>query len=142
MLIRELTKEDLPALAGLYRQFWNESSDLDKMATAFQKIQLERNHILLCAEEGNVLLGSVMGVVCAELYGDCRPFLVIENMIVNRSARRKGVGRALLSTLEQQARLRDCTQMILVTEKDRLDACAFYESYGFQINTTGYKKKL
>jgi len=142
MLIRELTKEDLPALAGLYRQFWNESSDLDKMATAFQKIQLERNHILLCAEEGNVLLGSVMGVVCAELYGDCRPFLVIENMIVNRSARRKGVGRALLSTLEQQARLRDCTQMILVTEKDRLDACAFYEAYGFQINTTGYKKKL
>ncbi len=142
MIIRELTKEDIPALADLYRQFWSESCDLQKMTVSFEQIHAAGNHILLCAQEDDKLLGSVMGVVCQELYGDCRPFLVIENMIVDSLARRKGVGKALLTALEQQAKARNCTQMILVTEKDRLDACAFYEYYGFQKNTTGYKKKI
>ena len=54
----------------------------------------------------------------------------------------KGVGRSLLLCLEQMARERACTQIILVTEKNRLDACAFYEACGFQQENTGYKKKL
>lgn len=142
MVIRELKKADLPALAGLYRQFWNEQSDIGKMEAAFDRITAAETHILLCAEENGRLTGSVMGVVCAELYGDCRPFLVIENMIVDGDSRRGGVGKALLAALERRAKARNCTQMILVTEKDRLDAGAFYEAYGFQKNTTGYKKKL
>lgn len=142
MIIRTLKKEDLSALAGLYQQFWNEQSDLVKMEAAFDRITTADSHILLCAEDEGKLTGSVMGVVCAELYGDCRPFVVIENMIVDAGSRRSGVGKALLAALELHAKVRNCTQMILVTEKDRMDACAFYEAYGFQKNTTGYKKKL
>jgi len=80
--------------------------------------------------------------VCDELYGDCLPFLVIENMIVDRGARRMGVGKALLNELEKRARERQCSQMILVTERNRTDACGFYESYGFSKDHKGYKKKL
>ncbi len=47
-------------------------------------------HILLAAEDGGRLVGSVMGVVCEELYGDGRPFLVVENLIVDKEQRRKG----------------------------------------------------
>lgn len=141
-MIRELQKRDLAALARLYEQFWNEQSDLQKMEEAFDCITDAGTHVLLCAEEGGKMIGSVMGVVCAELYGDCRPFMVIENMIVDTTSRRSGAGRRLLQALEELARARKCTQMILVTEKDRLDACAFYEACGFQKNTTGYKKKV
>ena len=142
MKIRELQLSDLPALAGLYQQFWNEQSDITRMEEAFRKISHAGTHIVLCAEDEEMLIGSVMGVVCPELYGDCRPFLVIENMIVDRNVRRQGVGYALLQELEIRAKARQCTQMILVTEKNRLDACSFYEAYGFQKHTTGYKKKL
>jgi len=142
LFIRDLQKEDLPQLAGLYAQFWNEQSDVSKMSVAFDNIVAANTHILLCAEENGRLLGSVMGVICAELYGDCRPFLVIENMIIDKTERRKGIGRLLLETLETRAKVRNCTQMILVTEKNRTDACAFYESFGFQRDTTGYKKKV
>jgi len=39
---------------------------------------------LLSAVENSLLIGSAMGVICGELYGDCRPFLVLENMIVEK----------------------------------------------------------
>ena len=132
----------MPQLSELYRHFWGEASDVEKMKRQFVFLQKKGTHILLGAEENSRLMGSVMGVVCEELYGDCRPFLVLENMIVSPECRQKGVGRSLLLRLEQMARERACTQIILVTEKNRLDACAFYEACGFQQENTGYKKKL
>lgn len=142
MCVRLLEKRDIPALAALYKQFWNEESNISKMEQQFNRLQDNADHIVLVCEEGGRIVGSVMGVVCLEFYGECQPFIVIENMIVDRSCRRTGVGRRLLSHLEELAKAKNCTQMILVTEKDRLDACGFYEAYGFQTNTTGYKKKL
>ena len=126
-----MNENDLPQLAELYRRFWNEESDLEAMKKQFRNVSGKDTHILLCAADDDRLLGSVMGVVCEELYGDCRPFLVIENMIVHENARRKGVAAALLHELELRAKERSCTQMILVTESDRNDACGFYESNGF-----------
>ncbi|MBE6930011.1 MAG: GNAT family N-acetyltransferase [Ruminococcaceae bacterium] len=141
-MVRNLEKRDLPQLAELYRQFWGEPSDVAGMERQFELMQRENTHIILVYEAEGKVVGSVMGVVCRELYGDCRPFLTVENMIVDKHHRRAGVGRSLLSALEDAARGRDCTQMILVTEKNRADACGFYEKYGFQTDTTGYKKKL
>ena len=142
MKIRTLLRSDMKWLSDLYRQFWDEQSDVQKMEKQFDIIQRENSHLLLGAEEEGILIGSVMGVICKELYGECRPFLVIENMIVEKGGRRKGIGRALLSELEKMARDRGCTQMILVTEIERRDACQFYEYFGFQKNNKGYKKKL
>jgi len=143
MVIRNVEKGDLPQLAALYEQFWGDKSYPDKMAVQLEELNRCGTHIVLGAEEGGKLLGSVMGVVCGELYGDCRPFLVLEDMIVDKSCRRAGVGRALLSELEERAKARGCTQVILVTEKSRTGACAFYESTGFAPNkNAGYKKKL
>jgi GNAT superfamily N-acetyltransferase len=137
-----MNMDDLPQLAALYRQFWNEPSDVAKMRAQFEKINQQNTHILLSALADHRLVGSVMGVVCEELYGDCRPFLVVENMVVDQAMRRRGVGTQLLGELEKQARVRMCTQMILVTETDRSDACRFYETYGFSRDIKGYKKKL
>ena len=143
MIIRSVEARDLPQLAALYEQFWGEKSYPEKMARQLEELERQGTHIVLGAEEGGRLLGSVMGVVCGELYGDCSPFLVVENMIVDKSCRRAGVGRTLLAELENRAKARGCTQVSLVTEKERRDACGFYESTGFAPDkNAGYKKKL
>lgn len=143
MTIRNIAETDLEALARLYQEFWNEPSDLAAMRRQFFLLSKRDTHIVLVAEVDGTLAGSVMGIVCEELYGNCQPFLVIENMIVASAFRRQGVGHALLAGLEQRAKNRGCTQMILVTEKNRTDACAFYESEGFPADVhTGYKKGL
>ena len=112
------------------------------MREHFSKMEDSETHILLSAIEDNKLVGSVMGIICEELYGECKPFLLVENMIVDKNCRRKGAGKALLTDLEKVAKQKNRTPVILVTESERSDACWFYEAYGFQLNNKGYKKKL
>lgn len=143
MIVRKMMAGDIPELAQLYKQFWDEDSCLDQMYKQFDKVTQAGTHILLCAVENGRLIGSVMGVVCEELYGDCRPFLVLENMIADKNSRNKGIGKALIAELEKIAAEKNCTQIILITETARIDACKFYESAGYKPDThKGFKKKL
>ncbi len=142
MTIRELRKTDMPQLSKLYEQFWGEKSDITKMEQLFDEMEKESNYILLGAEEDGLIVGSVMGIVCKELYGECRPFLLVENMVTDANQRRKGVGMLLLTELEKGAKKYNCTQMLLVTEAERKAACGLYEKFGFQLNNKGYKKKV
>ncbi|EHQ90362.1 GNAT family N-acetyltransferase [Desulfosporosinus youngiae] len=143
MIIREMILEDVPQLARIYKQFWNEESSVEIMSKNFVKFHEDGSHLLLSAVENNQLIGSVMGIICGELYGDCKPFMVLENMIVDSRYRNNGVGKALISELEKIASEKNCSQIILVTEADRIEACKFYESAGYNPDThKGYKKKL
>jgi len=142
MNIREMVREDIPQLAQLYQQFWGEESCVDTMEEKFIQFQEAGSHILLSAIENTRLIGSVMGVICEELYGDCKSFLVLENMIVDQEYRNRGIGTALISEIERRAADK-CSQIILVTESSRIDACNFYESVGFKAEAhKGFKKKL
>jgi ribosomal protein S18 acetylase RimI-like enzyme len=143
MEIRKLEYNDLLQLALLYKYFWNEDSDLQKMEKAFNKLNNNDAYIFLCAVEDNKICGSIMGIICYELYGNCDPFLVIENMIVDVNYRKNGIGKNLFTEIEKIAKEKKCTQIILVTESTRKDACSFYESIGFDpIKNKGYKKKI
>lgn len=113
------------------------------MEKKFKKLQGNPNYIFISAVEGNHLVGLVFGIICEELYGECRPFLVIEDLIVDYKNRRKGIGKALMSEIEKIATEYDCYQMLFITENDRTDTISFYESIGFNPNThKGFKKQL
>jgi ribosomal protein S18 acetylase RimI-like enzyme len=141
--VRRLRQEDLPALAGLHRQFWGAESDLERMRTRFQELETDPRYILLCAAVEQVVVGSIMGIVCDELYGDCRPFLLMENLVVDAAHRRKGIGRLLLAELQRQGRKRGCSQILFITEADRKDALSFYESAGYDPRKhVGFKKSF
>ena len=143
MIIRDLQIEDIESLSNLYYQFWNENSNLQKMKNKLVELQENDAYILLCSFDGNDVTGSVMGIICEDLYGECQPFLLLENMVVDTNYRKKGLGKALYAELEKRAKARGCTQIILVTETNRTDACGFYQSLGFHPTANkGYKKKL
>jgi len=143
MIIRKLEYNDLPQLALLYKCYWNEDSDIQTMEKIFKKLENSDSYILLCAVENDKLCGSVMGIICDQLYGNCNPFLILENMVVDINYRRKGIGKILFIELEKYAKEKGCTQILLVTEAYRNDACGFYESIGFDpIKSKGYKKKI
>lgn len=143
MIVRDMRRGDIPQLAGLYNQFWDEeTSRVEAMYRKFEKLQAKDTHILLSAIEGSRLVGTAMGVICEELYGECKAFLVVENLIVDKSHRGQGVGIALMAELERRV-AGECTQVILVTEADRGEALRFYESVGYSPDThRGFKKKL
>ncbi|WP_242964936.1 GNAT family N-acetyltransferase [Scatolibacter rhodanostii] len=142
-MIRELLRTDMPALSKLYRVFWGTDSDCDEMERQFDVLNKNPAYLFLgYFSESGQLLGSVMGIVCGELFGDCKPFMLLENLAVDTEAQRMGIGKSLVSELERQAVEKGCRQVILVTEKSREDACRFYENIGYAKDNTGYKKKF
>lgn len=141
--IRELKACDLLDLARLYKQFWQEDSSLELMLHTFEAVRQDPRYVFLVAESQGRLAGTVRGVVCSALYGDCRPFMVVDDVIVDAGCRRQGVGRLLMQHLEKHATARDCAFITFVTETSRTGAQQFYASLGYDPDTyVGFKKRL
>lgn len=141
--IRKLNENDLNEVSKPYALFWNDKMDISKMKDKFLHISQNPNYIFLVAEENGKVIGTIQGVVCEELYGECFPFLVMENFVVNKEYRGKGVGRELLSELEKIGKERHCSQIIFITETERQETVRFYEKVGFNSNShKGFKKSL
>jgi ribosomal protein S18 acetylase RimI-like enzyme len=61
--------------------------------------------------------------------GDCW----LEDLFVDGSARRAGLGRALVEASFELARARDCGRIELDVNEQNTDALAFYEALGFDL---------
>ncbi|MNZ70717.1 putative acetyltransferase [compost metagenome] len=82
-----------------------------------------------------------MGIICQDIVGDCRPFMVIENVVVSNHIRRQGIGQKLMAKIEGIARERNCYYIIFVSGGQRKEAHAFYEKLGFKDEKVeGYRK--
>ncbi|CAM4483881.1 GNAT family N-acetyltransferase [Paenibacillus typhae] len=141
--IKEIEADSLAELNELYRELTGSLTDPGKLAEAFATIKADSRYILLGAYVDGELLGSMMGIVCQDLVGDCRPFMVIENVVVSSRARRQGLGKQLMDAIEKIAHERDCYYIILVSGEKRKEAHVFYEKMGYRDEKVeGYRKHL
>lgn len=141
--IKPIIEQDLPALSRLYEELMGMPTDEERMTEVFQSAKkLGSYHILGAFHEGE-LTGSVMGIICLDLVGRCKPFMVIENVIVSDRIRRQGIGKKLMAEIERIAIEKDCAYMILVSGEKRKEAHVFYEKLGFRDEQVeGYRKHL
>jgi GNAT superfamily N-acetyltransferase len=143
LTIQKLTQSDLPELAVLYQELMDESTNLEIMTATFQWMAANQAYYVLVAKSDEAVAGSLMGIVCWELLGRCRPFMVIENVIVAPDYRRMGVGRALMTEIERLAREQDCSLIEFCSSSKRKDAHRFYESMGYGLDVVqGFRKWL
>ena len=143
MNIRRLKEDDIGALERLYQQFWNEKSNVQLMKKQFSELSRNDDYIFLIAEIDNSVVGSTMGIVCYELYGECQPFIVMEDLVVDEDFRKIGVGKALVDELESLAKQKNCYQILFMTEADRKGTIKFYESLGFDSKVNvGFKRTI
>ena len=141
--IRRINETDLEAISNLYQYFWNENSNIIKMKEKYNELKKNTKYIFLCAEIDNKVIGTIMGIICDELYGECNPFLIIEDLIVNKEYRNMGIGKRLMNELENIAKQSKCSQIQFITEANRSDTISFYESLGFNSKThIGFKKNI
>ncbi|WP_438493850.1 GNAT family N-acetyltransferase [Paenibacillus sp. IHBB 3054] len=141
--IKEIEADALEALNELYSELIGHRTDQVKLEEAFNRIKADSRYILLGAYVDGELLGSLMGIECQDLVGDCRPFMVIENVVVSSRARRQGLGKKLMTAIEQAAHERNCYYIILVSGEQRKEAHVFYESMGYRDEKVeGYRKHL
>ena len=140
--VHHLSECDLNGLKTLYDNgFKGMNSDPEKMIANYNLIKNNENYIILCAKYNDKIVGSIIGIINIDFKGECKPFMVIENVIVDENYRRQGIANNLMNTLENIAMDRNCSYMILVSGTHRIAAHKFYESIGFNgDNVSGFKK--
>ncbi|MDD3244024.1 MAG: GNAT family N-acetyltransferase [Eubacteriales bacterium] len=143
--IRNAAAGDLNGLAVLYLQLSGEQSRPEQMAALLTRILADPAYdLLVAADKTGRVLGTVMGILCCDLVGECRPFMLVENVVVDDACRGEGIGRRLMAHLETHARAHHCSYVILVSGHTRTGAHAFYRAMGYnaQGEARGFKKYL
>jgi putative acetyltransferase len=133
---------DAAPLFDAYRQFYGRRSEL-ALAEGFLRERLSR-------EESTVLLArDASGTACgfAQLYpvfSSVRASrqLVLNDLFVQRTSRRAGVGHALLDAAARFARSRGVARMKLSTAIDNVAAQRLYDSLGWVRDTGFYEYNL
>lgn len=142
--IAPIEKADLEELAELYWELCGRETNMNRLNSNFEEIERSPNYCLIGVKDAQRrLLGSVMGICCMDVVGECQPFVVIENLIVGRNARGLGVGKLLVSGIEAWARERNCYYITFTSLAKRKSAHDFYEKIGYPKGVVeGFKKYL
>ena len=133
MRIRRATRDDLSALAPLfdgYRRFYERASDIP-LAEAFldERLRLADSAIFV-AEEDDRLLGFVQLYPIFSSLNPGRAWL-LNDLFVDPSVRRGGIGRALLEHAARFGRETGARWLSLSTQRSNGDAQRLYQALGW-----------
>ena len=143
IIYRKAELRDIPKLNPLLSQLSGSLADPEKMAEKMQKIDRNEDAILLVAEdtETGELCGSLFGLCFEDVCGECKPILMVENVVTDEKHRQMGIGRGMFEFIENWAKERECHYVILVSGMQRLEAHKFYDAIGYS-EVKGFKKYL
>jgi GNAT superfamily N-acetyltransferase len=139
LTIRKAEARDIAMLAGLMTELSGNTMSPDQMADRLQFIEKSPFDSLYVCTEGDRVLG-VLGFRLRENLEEASPsrYGEISIMVVNKEARRKGVGRFFMVYAEKLARENGCKGTWLVSGFAREEeAHLFYKRLGYKIN--GYR---
>ena len=131
--IRQAVLADLDAVAILfdgYRQFYGQASD-EAAAKTFLQARFEHGQsVVLLAESQGQAVGFTQLYPSFSSVSMARVF-VLNDLFVSPTARRRGVGEALLDAAADHARQLGAVRLSLNTDVQNLPAQALYASRGW-----------
>lgn len=142
VVVRAAQEADLPRLLQLYQQLYPEHEPADERVAAavWAAITATPGRVVLVAELGSALIGTADLAVMANLAHWGESYLLVENVVVDRTHRRRGIGAALLAVAAEHGRATGCYKMQL--SADEAEAFSFYEAAGWQHLARTYKRYL
>jgi len=139
LTIRDAQAGDAPAVAGLLGQlgYPTEPSAVERR---LERLQVVGDRVVVAEVEGKVV-GLAHLQVTPALERE-RPAAKIGALVVDDAHRGRGIGRALVQAIEDEARLRGCELLFLTTAERRDAAHAFYERLGLKHTGRRYGRTL
>lgn len=132
--IRQARERDVPAMVALLGELFSLEQDFHSDPQR-QRRGLERlmaadsATVQVAVADGRVVgMATVQAVVSTAEGGEAG---VVEDVVVDPACRGRGVGRALLASLEQWADRRGLTRLQLLADRDNHPALGFYENLGW-----------
>jgi ribosomal protein S18 acetylase RimI-like enzyme len=147
LLIREAIEGDLPRLIELTAQLLDDPGEdyarsPEAYDRAFEEICRDPRQTLCVAERDGRVVGSLVLVVVPNLGRHGRPYAILENIVVDESERRGGIGEAMVRHAVALAEEAGCYKVALTSRTHRQDAHRFYERLGFHVGSLGFRIDL
>lgn len=122
--------ELLAELFGIEQDF---SPNPAKQEAALRRLldEPQRACILVARDTDNSVIGMVTGQLVLST-AEGAPSVWIEDMVVRRDHRGRGLGRALLQSILQWARSSGATRAQLLVDTDNAPAVAYYDKLNWQ----------
>ncbi len=142
--IRPVPAKDLPLAMDLIYEF--EFPEVKKLRendvrSIYSKI-IAAGGAVFGAYRGSTIVGTCTLNVCANLSWSGRPYGIVENIIVTKDERGKGIGKSLLLFARRMAESKNCYKVALMTKQDDPETAFFYRSAGFSNDKIGYQNRL
>jgi GNAT superfamily N-acetyltransferase len=149
LVIRDARARDLPAIVALLADdplAATRESATEPLPTAyyeaFEEIESDPRQMLLVAELGGSLVGTLQLSIIPNLTFEGRRRAQVEGVRIAASARGQGVGRSLIEHAKAIAGGHRCHLLQLTTNRQRPEAVRFYERLGFVDSHHGLKLYL
>jgi GNAT superfamily N-acetyltransferase len=144
MEIKEAQFSELPSVLALYDEYDRAKSSWptpEQQEIIFNTLQ-QSGGCLLIAVDAESIVGTCTLNICPNFSWSGRPYAIIENVIVTKSFRNKGVGKLLLAHASQLAENKGCYKVALMTGSKEPSTLKFYESAGFTGNKQGFQRRF
>jgi GNAT superfamily N-acetyltransferase len=138
--VRRATITDVSEIARLLTQLGYPTT-ADDVLTRWQEWGDEGNSALVVESEAGALLG-VCTLHFTRVLHRPKPVGRITAMVVDETARGRGIGRSLVQAAEQELTRLGCGMLEVTSNVRRVEAHAFYESLGFEKTSVRLFKSL
>jgi len=140
LLIREAVIDDLPDILNLYAQLFSNTDEatqnrkelLPAHYEAFLEIEQSQNCDIFVAERAGAVIGTLAITIIPNVSHCGRHWAVIENVVVDETARESSVGTAMMRHAIAVARAQGCFRVVLSSSVHREGSHKFYHSLGLE----------
>ena len=112
---------------------------MEEYRRVFAEMDSLPGYELLVAEDSGEIKGTTVLTILPGFAHGISPFAVIEYMVVDRTWRRKGIGRLLMEYCIHRAKEAGCYKIMLTSDNRRTEAHEFYRSLGFEASAHGFR---
>jgi N-acetylglutamate synthase-like GNAT family acetyltransferase len=142
--IRKAIENDLSRIIELYEELTNEKIEIQSSTAkeVLRAIETIPTGELLVIEDDGFIAGTIFILIMPNLSHNAHPWGLIENMVVDKSLHRRGIGRKLLEYTVERCRQAGCYKVQLMSTDTRKDAHKFYRALGFENTALGFRLYL
>jgi GNAT superfamily N-acetyltransferase len=138
LVIRQARAGDSEQVFALTVQFATSFQPAaDKFDASFTRLRKRPDALLLVAEELGVICGYLLAFDHDTLFAN-GGVAWVEELMVRKDRRRRGIGRKIMEHFEQWAESRGSVLVALATRR----AMAFYHALGYEESATYFRKLL
>jgi GNAT superfamily N-acetyltransferase len=149
MIIRKAIPKDYSAVITLYHELdqvyskskfkHNPDLDISDQLGLVEKMSEDRSQQIWVAEAScGEIIATVTIVYIPCLFQKGHPIAAVDNVVVKKEFRDKGIGGAIMEYAKNECLKQGCSSMILSSNLAREKAHSFYKKNGWQESHWGY----